>query len=301
LIYYMRKFRLLAVLTVVMFLGKVSFAQDFSNKGKDFFLCFPSHVPSGASLAAMSLFITSDRNSSGVVTYNGQIQNFTVTANTVTQVPILRSAAYITEPESNSAVNKGIRVKVNTGQPAVVVYSHIYAGFRTAATLVLPVNVLGKKYRTISYFQVSTGISRSQFQVIAVEANTQVQVQLRKDGILSGTPFVISLPNIGDVYQIQDPQDLTGSFLESIAGGSGTCKRIAIFSGSSALALGRQGCNGGSFDPLNQQCYPVSTWGKDFGVIPIVNNQNGYQARVLANEDNTTVNYGATTIVLNAG
>jgi gliding motility-associated-like protein len=297
----MRKIYLFSTLVLTLLLGKNSFAQDFSNKGKDFFLCFPSHVPSGASLAQMSLFITSDRNSSGVVTYNGQTQNFVVTANQVTEVAILRSAAYILDAESNAPINKGIRVKVNAGQPAIVVYSHIYAGFRTAATLVLPVNVLGKKYRSFSYFQASTGSSKSQFQIIAVEDNTQVQVQLRKNGVASGAPFTISLPNVGDVYQIQDALDLTGSYIESVASASGGCKKIAVFSGSSALSLSRQGCNGGSFDPLNQQCYPISTWGKNFGVIPIVNNPNGFQARVLADENNTTVNYGPTTVVLNAG
>jgi len=297
----MRKFYFLSTLVLTILFGSISHAQDFSNKGKEFWLCFPSHVPSGANLAQMSLFITSDRNSSGVVSYNGQTANFTVVANTVTEVPIVRTAAYIADAESNAPVNKGINVKVNPGQPAIVVYSHIYAGFRTAATLVLPVNVLGKKYRTTSYWQASTGGSRSQFQIIAVEANTQVQVQLRKNGAISGTPFTVSLPNVGDVYQIQDALDLTGSYLESVAAAGGTCKRIAVFSGSSALSLSRQGCNGGSFDPLNQQCYPVATWGKNFGIVPIVNNQNGFQARVMASEDGTTVQYGGTTVVLNAG
>jgi gliding motility-associated-like protein len=297
----MRKY-LLALIAVMA--SYTAVCQDFSNKGKDFFLCFPSHVPSGGSLAQMSLFITSDKNSSGVVTYNGQSTPFTVTQNTVTEVPIARTAAYISDAESNAAINKGIRVKTNVGQPAVVVYSHIYAGFRTAATLVLPVNVLGKRYRSISYFQASTGGSKSQFQIIAVDTNTIVEVQLRKNGTLSGTPFQVTLPNVGDVYQIQDDLDLSGSSIESVAIGTSTCKKIAVFSGSSALSIGRQGgplCTANSFDPLNQQCYPVTSWGKKFGVIPIVNNSRGYQVRVMASEDNTTVDYAGSLVTLNAG
>lgn len=289
------------LLSLIIISTLTVFSQDFSNKGKDFYLCFPSHVPSGASLAQMSLFITSDKNSAGVVTYNGQTQNFTVLANQVTEVAINRAAAYITDAESGAPVNKGIRVKVNTGQPAIVVYSHIYAGFRTAATLVLPVNVLGRKYRAISYFQQSTGGSKSQFQIVAVDTNTVVQIQLRKNGALSGTPFTITLPNIGDVWQIQDNLDLSGTYIESIALANGTCKKIAVFSGSSALSLSRFNCTGGSFDPLNQQCYPISTWGKNFGVIPIVNNQLGYQARVMASENATNISYGGTLVTLNAG
>ncbi len=293
----MRKIILFSVFSIVSFLG---FSQDFSNKGKEFWLCFPSHVPSGANLANMSLFITSDKNSSGVVTYNGQTQNFSVIANQVTEVLINRAAAYITDAESGAPVNKGIKVKVNSGQPAIVVYSHIYAGFRTAATLALPVNVLGKQYRTMSYFQVGGG-GRSQFQVIAVDTNTVVQVQLVRNGAVSGAPFTITLPNIGDVWQIQDNQDLSGTLLESVALSNGRCKKIAVFSGSSALSLGRTGCNGNSLDPLNQQCYPVSTWGKNFGVVPIVNNNNGYQARVMASENNTNISYNGTAVTLNAG
>ena len=168
--------RKLFYLFIFCFFFQALKAQDFSNKGKDFFLCFPSHVPSGTSLAQMSLFITSDREFlAGSLLITDKLKISQLLQMLLHRFQILRSAAYITEPESNSAVNKGIRVKVNTGQPAVVVYSHIYAGFRTAATLVLPVNVLGKKSADDKAASgLSTGISRSQFQVIAVEANTQV-------------------------------------------------------------------------------------------------------------------------------
>jgi len=297
----MRKFYLPFTLVVSLLAVVCSNAQDFSNKGRDFWLCFPSHVPSGNSLAEMYIYITSDANSSGVITYNGQTQNFTVTANTVTTVPIIRAAAYISDAESNTPVNKGIEVKVNPGQPSVVVYTEIYASARTEATLVLPVTVLNRKYRAISYYQYSTGQSKSQFEIIAVEANTSVQVQLMKNGIISGAPFTIVLPNIGDVYQIQDALDLSGSLIESVSSAGEPCKRIAVFSGSSAVGINSPSCVGNSFDPLFQQCYPITSWGKNFGVVPIAGNPAGYQARAMASEDNTTVNYNGNTIVLNAG
>lgn len=299
--------RRIFLLQLFFFSFSIVHGQEFSNKGKDFYLCFPSHVPSSAggspSFAEMSLFITSDKNSSGVVTYNGVTTNFTVTANSVTEIPINRAAAYISDAESNAPVAKGIRVRTNPGQPAVVVYSHIYAGFRTAATLILPTNVLGKKYKTISYYQVSTGGSKSQFEIIAIEPATTVEIQLRKNGVLTGTPYQVTLPNAGDVYQVQDDLDLSGSTIESVSTSTNTCKKIAVFSGSSSVSIRRTGCTNGtaSFDPLNQQCYPTSSWGKSFGVIPIVNNNNGYLVRVLANEDNTTVNFNGTNITLNAG
>jgi hypothetical protein len=58
----MRKLFLLSTLltALAMFYGSKSAAQEFSNKGKEFWLCFPQHVPSGT-LATLSIWITSDK------------------------------------------------------------------------------------------------------------------------------------------------------------------------------------------------------------------------------------------------
>ncbi len=283
--------------TLFLFMGKAVFSQDFSNKGKEFYLCFPSHVPSGGSLAEMYIFITSDKASSGVITYNGQTQNFVVNPNSVTTVPINRFAAYINDAESGMIVNKGIRVKVDDGKPAVVVYTQIYAAARTAATLVLPTSVLGRKYQSINYYQAGGG--RSQFNIIAVEPNTTVQIQRRENGNFIGT-FNVNLPNVGDVYQVQSNNDLTGTYIESIATATEPCKKIAVFSGSSTTTINSQNCSGSSSDPLFQQCYPVTSWGKNFGVVPILGN-NGFQVRVMASEDNTNIVYRGVPVTLNTG
>jgi gliding motility-associated-like protein len=279
------------------------YAQDFSNKGKEFWLCFPSHTPSGNSLARMGLFITSDKNSAGTITVNGFSTTFNVSANQVAgPIDIPYNSAHINSSESGTPVNKGIRVKVNAGQPAVVVYAHMYAGFRSAASLILPVATLGKNYYSANFWQASTAGSLSQFQIIATEANTVVRIKKRVNGVLDAAfSPPVSLANPGDVLQIQDNQDLTGSIIESVASGLDGCKRIAVFSGSSSLSIGRPGCTGGSFDPLFQQLYPVNTWGKEYGVIPFANNRNGYHVRVIAAEDNTSVRVGGLSIALNKG
>ena len=44
-----------------------AYSQNISNEGTEFWVCFPAHVPSGGSLATMSVFITSKSNSSGKV------------------------------------------------------------------------------------------------------------------------------------------------------------------------------------------------------------------------------------------
>lgn len=63
----MRKFYCLSTLVLALLLcAPRALAQDFSNKGKEFYLCFPQHVPA-ANLATLSIWITSDKASSGTV------------------------------------------------------------------------------------------------------------------------------------------------------------------------------------------------------------------------------------------
>ncbi len=296
----MRKNILLFLLLFILAAGNKVSAQDFSNKGKEFWLCFPAHVPSGSAIANMALFITSDKNSKGTISVNGYTTSFSVTANQISG-PISVPYNYAYVAGAGIYNNRGILVKVDDNQPAVVVFAHIYAGFRSEASLILPVNTLGRKYYSTNFWQASTGGAKSQFQVVATAPNTVVQYQLRRNGVLQSTVNTATLANPGDVLQVQDDNDLSGSIIESVAMPGGGCNKIAVFSGSSALSISRPGCSGSSFDPLYQQCYPVNSWGKHFGVIPFANNTNGYHVRVTAAEDNTLINFNGASITLNAG
>src|SRR5207253_5850716 len=73
------KFTLLLLITVTAFFS--SYSQDFSNKGKDFWVVYSAHVDGTTS--RMALYITSDVNASGTVDVNGTTTSFTVTANQV--------------------------------------------------------------------------------------------------------------------------------------------------------------------------------------------------------------------------
>lgn len=293
-----------------------SYAQDFSNKGKDFYLCFPQHVPnSSANLATLSLYITSDKASKGTITMaNGAFTgSFNIAANGIQEIQIPWNAnIHISNGESNTVINKSIRIKTDLGEPAVVAYAQQWAGARSAATLLLPVNVLGKKYYAVSFTQSGANqgsfLARSQFQIIAVKNNTVVTITPRKNGVVQA-PVTITLPLAGDMYQYQSTdgnaptQDLTGTVIESVASGSGGCLPIAVFSGSSNVTMGSAGCTtGNSYDPLFQQLYPASTWGKNFGFIPFEGYPNGNPVRVMASENNTNVYFnGSLVATLNEG
>jgi hypothetical protein len=60
----MRKTLLLAFVFLTSFTAA---GQDFSNKGMEFWTCFPNHIQSGAAPGQMTIWITSDLASSGVV------------------------------------------------------------------------------------------------------------------------------------------------------------------------------------------------------------------------------------------
>jgi gliding motility-associated-like protein len=284
-----------------------SFAQSISNEGSDFWICFPSHLPSRDPdteedrLANMSVFITSQSNSSGKVSCGDWTAVYSVTANQVTEVKVPRPESYI---ENGTGVNaaKGIRVTVDDGKPKVVAYAHVFAGARSAASLVLPVEALGQKYYAIAYTQAGGQGARSQFNIVATAAQTTVKITPVTNG-QKGASISVFLPNPGDVYQYQNAQDITGSLIE-VDNTVSSCKKIAVFSGSTMLLIAPPGCllgNNGSADPLFQQLYPIESWGKTFAIIPFSGRENGSIYRFMASENNTQVVFEGRTINLQEG
>lgn len=292
-------------------------AQNISNEGTDFWVCFPSHVPSLTNtkppevrLANISVFVTSKSNSSGTVTCGAFSKRFVVSANEVIEIILPRDQAYI-ENEVTYSENKGINIKVDAGRPKVVAYAHIFAGARSAASLILPTEALGQKYYAISYTQ-NRGKQAigekdsvnlySQFNVVAVEDDTRILITPVLNKVKQKSE-VITLNRKGDVYSYQNSKDITGSVIE--VDPSNPCKKIAVFSGSSALSITNASCNpdkNNSADPLFQQLYPIDSWGKTFALVPFYNRLTGSIYRALASEDNTEIEYnGNKTIISKAG
>ena len=67
--------------TIFLLLTIVAFGQDFSNKGKDFWIPYPEHIDGTNS--AMGIYITSDSAATGTITVAGTTLPFTLAANTV--------------------------------------------------------------------------------------------------------------------------------------------------------------------------------------------------------------------------
>jgi len=282
-------------------------AQSVSNAGTEFWSVFPTHIPSGGSLATNSIFITSDQASAGVVTAGTFSQRFTVTPNKVVEVQVPRANAYINDFEGNSVLtNRAIHVLVDAGQPKVEVYSHIWAGQRSAASLILPKEALSQKYFSMN-FQEDIGEGQNFIVVVATEANTKIHIKKGNVDLVAGG---VTLPNVNDVYEYLVNGDLTGTSVSVDTVTSG-CKRFAMFSGNSTVLIPTPGCDPGSEDPLFQQCYPIESWGVHYGFVPFsMASPNfrtavrtaGQYVRVMAANDNTVVNInGAYVATLNTG
>ena len=292
-------------LSLIIVLNKPTSAQNISNEGSDFWVCFPDHVPAGVQLATMSIFVTSKNNSSGRVICGSSSQAFSVAANAVTEIQVPRNVSFI-GPGTGIQTNKGIRVVTDAGKPNIVVYAHVFAGARSAASLVLPYEALGQKHFAMSYDQVTSNQQgyASQFNIVAADANTKINIKPVINGV-PGTPFSVTLVNAGDVYQYQNSSDITGSVIEVDSVSSG-CKRIAAFSGSNVNGIGTETCNpllppAASLDPLFQQLYPTQSWGNSYPLIPFFNRNTGSIYRVLAAENGTIVTINGITINLDEG
>lgn len=306
-------FFLTLILTVFSFLSLR--AQSASNEGTDFWAVFPTHVPANLNgfrpLANYSIFITGKQASSGTVTVGTFVRRFNLpTGNTVIEVPIARSDAYINDVESGRVLgNRAIRVQVDAGKPKVVVYGHIFAGARSAASLILPKEALGQQYYSMNYASGNT-LDGGQNHIVLIASEPDTKIFLRRNGqdLVAGG---ITLANAGDVYEYLSNTDLTGTHVFVDPQTSG-CKRFAMFSGTTNSAITvPSGCVGSiSSDPLYQQNYPVDSWGTTYGFIPFSSRSRtgtavrtrGNYVRILAKEDNTLVQYnGSQVAALNAG
>lgn len=278
----MRKLCFLSTLVLLVLLCSRVSAQDYSNKGKDFWISYPEHINGTGSI--MGLYITSDTNTTGTITINGANVPFTVTKNAIIPRFINLSGAGVNVIGTNNYIHLGNLqdgIKTNaavhvTSLLPVVVYAHIINTARSGATLVLPTAVWGKEYIMPSYAN-SGGSGANQgyaeLNVMASVPNTVVEItptiNSRNGARAAGVPFTVTLANPGDVYQLQFPQntDPSGTKVRSVASGGSGCVPIAVVSATTWSAINCGSGNGG--DNFYQQLFPYGSWGKKFITAPL--------------------------------
>lgn len=289
--------RLLSFLLMGLLIAGTARAQDFSNKGTEFWLAYSYHVGmvNFGGAPEMKLYLTSDVTTNYQVEVFGglTIQNGSISAGQVVTVTIPNSL-FIND--DGKFINKAIHV---TAASPVVVYSYITARQASAATLCLPASVLGKEYIATSFTQTADEANASSFiTIVAVEDNTTVEIVPAgntKAGWVAGNSYTLNL-NKGEIYQIlgtagalingiSKGSDLTGSRITSIDNGTGGCKNIAVFSGSGKII---NQCGSLSGDNLYQQLYPLVTWGLKYLTVPSFNRPVNYY-RIIRSNPSTNV------------
>ena len=286
---------LIALLATSLF-PVVCQAQVSSNEGMEFWVAFPTHehdyAPNGTiALPNLSIFITSSGQSSGTINVGSFSSTFNVEAGGVSEIQIPRNQAYIDESESGKILNnRAIHIKVNEHQAKIVVYAHIFAAQRSAASLILPTEALGKEYLSTNFK--SAPPAKNFITLVAIQANTRIYLKKAGRELVEGG---VSLPNAGDVYEFTSDEDLTGT---KVTTDGATCNNFAMFSGSSGSVISDGTCTAKTIDPLYQQCYPVKSWGFNYGVVPFSTSSpqfdhpvrtTGYHIRVIAKDDHTAV------------
>lgn len=290
-----------------------SYSQDYSNKGKDFWLGYGYHVnmagnPAGGGTQDMVLYFTSDKNATVTVDIPG-VTGFTpvvyqVLANQVTtSAPLPKTGTTDARINVFGLSNKGIHI---TSDNPIVAYAHIYNSSISGASLLFPTATLGKDYYSVNFTQSSNAANaNSFFFVVATEDGTSVEITpsaANLNGLTPNIPSVVTL-NKGQIYNVmgtvnssQDPNtktylgtDLSGSRIRSISTNStGGCKKIAVFSGAGKMTIGSNPNGNLSADNLFAQAFPAVAWGKKYLTAPTGSQPNNYY-RICVTDPNTKV------------
>ncbi|RXK86751.1 PKD domain-containing protein [Filimonas effusa] len=291
-------------------------AQDFSNKGKDFWVGYGSHVSmynsnSGALLANggtqnMILYFTSAEDADVTVSIPrlGWSRNYHVSANQVTESDAMpKTSSYDARLASEGVSQAGIHI---TSTRPIVAYAHIYDNNVSGASLLFPTPTLGQDYYVLGFTQQSNSNFSYPFCfVIATENNTTVEItpSANTQHHQAGVPFTQVLQQ-GEVLNLlgqltggsadqRTGVDLTGTRIRSVSSGGNGCTKIAVFCGTSKLNIKCQPNGSGSADNTIQQIFPFSAWGKNYITAPTRNMPNNF-FRVMVKDPATKVKLNGT-------
>ena len=152
----MRKLCLLSTLVLTVLACSTVSAQDFSNKGKDFWVGYGYHqVMTAGNQQEMVLYFAADQTSNVTVTIPalGYMQAYVVAAGTVvTSAVIPKANPQDARLQTEGTHDKGIHI---VSDKPIVAYAHIYNQSVSGATILYPTNTLGKEYYSVNYTNTS--------------------------------------------------------------------------------------------------------------------------------------------------
>lgn len=292
---------LIAIFTLIVGFDReilrVSAQANSDSLGTEFVIVYTDNLEDGT---GADLLIASAVNTTGLVEIPGLgfSQAFNIAANGSTRIDLPLGA----EVQGSEVIaDLGIRVTadqeialylLNPGEPVT----------SNDAYLALPVDVLGSEYMVISWpdtlFGVGLpGVGSAEIAIVAPTDGTDVTIIPSVDIGLhpAGIPYTIILDAL-QTYTLQTNSvggDLTGTVIQST-------QPVAVFAGNRCVSLPDATC--GFCDHLAEQLPPTSTWGQEFNVFPLAQQQGNNFLRVVASQNGTAVLVdGVTVATLNQG
>lgn len=268
-------------------------AQNLSTEGTDFWLGFMnSWQQNSDDPSVLEIYISADDTTSGFVDIplmaNFSRTSFEVLPGIATSIIIPLAAM---AQGTNNIEAKGIHV---TSEKDVSVYAINKRRHSADMALILPSFSLSNNYYVMSHWEDGNrndnANSDSEFLIVGIADDTQIEITpsvTTEGGDPAGTLFTITL-NAGEIYQVQARADLTGTKVEGVNNGSGSCQNFALFAGNQYTQVGMCGFSNGH-EHLFAQMYPVKTWGKEYITIPYEERIGGDVVKVLGAQDGTLV------------
>ena len=220
----------------LLLVSVVCLAQNFSNKGKEFWVGYGHHqymegscdgVSAAPNDMNMVLYLSAEEAAIVTVTidssaFGGWTRTYNIPAFTVISTENLpkgstNSVASGTDPNFDARLfdnapplgsggenlwrKKGIHIVSNV---PIVAYAHIYGGVSSAATMLMPVNTWGYSYTSVNSQQRDADRSYSWMYVVAKENNTLVEITPSapsRRGKPAGVPFQVLIQK-GQIYQL---------------------------------------------------------------------------------------------------
>ncbi|MDH5602694.1 MAG: gliding motility-associated C-terminal domain-containing protein [Cyclobacteriaceae bacterium] len=285
--------KILLWLVIFTFCHFNAYTQVITTEGREFWFGFmENHFTSEINL---EVYISAPQPTSGSIEmpYFGWSMEFYVSSDTSIQISVPLASGM---PNGSEKIeNRGIHILTEKNVSVYALNKRIYSA---DATVILPVEALGKSYRVISYKGLDPS-RYSEFLIVGIEDGTEVEItpsQQTRSGRPANIPFTILL-NQGQTFQVQSLFDLTGTKVTSKSANLSDCKNFALYSGNEWTNVG--GC-GGAQDHLYEQMLPVKTWGSDFIIVPF-KSRNGDIIRIVADSDSTTLSLKGKKVLINAG
>lgn len=297
-----KSLRRLWSILLVFFLAFSAKAQ-VTTEGTEFWLGFMENETNGG-VVTLEIYLSAKEDASVQVTApkTGFSLDVEVPAGEARFVTVPTNSFM---PTSEGLFNMGLKV---TSDVPISVYALNKRQFSADAAVILPTTALGKEYFVTAHAEPAQDIIASSREavmlIVAVQDDTQVEITPSVDtdgGKPADVPFTITL-DAGETYQIKGADrvlDLSGTYVRSISTNSDDCKNVAVFGGNVFTNVG--GC-GDARDHLLEQMFPISTWGENFLFVPYETRRFGDYIKIIASEDNTTVDIsGLSPITLNRG